>query len=48
MKQNLWRILPLALVAFVFAFSTAARAQYTETIVHNFTGSPTAWALPTR
>jgi uncharacterized repeat protein (TIGR03803 family) len=40
MKQHLWRTLPLALVAFVFSFSTAARAQYTETIVHNFTGSP--------
>jgi uncharacterized repeat protein (TIGR03803 family) len=39
MKQNLWRILTLAVVAVVFTFTNNARAQYTETILHNFGGT---------
>ncbi len=39
MKTNLSRFFPTALVAIAFTLTTAAAAQYSETILHDFTDS---------
>lgn len=44
--RSIFRILPLALAAFAFTFTTAAHAQYTENILYNFGTTTNDGKLP--